>query len=155
MALTTREYDNEHNEAIIFAQELRHILIHETTFPEDCYLREINRIQNPIDVIIDIGSKNKTTTGIVTINDERYTFRGRRERINCVYYVQCIINNYNGYFILAVLNNIEEILEILRFMKEVVDYEPNEEYNLDYVRIPENLLNKWFISKELRELNSY
>ncbi len=156
MALNTREYDNEHNEAIVFAQELRFRLgTNQSTFPKDCYLREINRTQNPVDVVIDIHSKHRTTTGILIINDERYTFRGTREIINCVYYVQCFINNYNGCFFLAALNNMDEILEILRFMKEVVDYEPNDAVDLDYVRIPQNLLNKWFIDQHLRDLNLY
>ncbi len=155
MSFSTREYDNETNEAIVFAKELRSRLErHSNSFPEDCYLREVNRIQCPVDVIIEIHSATRSTYGILTIHDERYTSRGTRERVNTIYYVQCIINNYNDDFILAGLNNLDEILEMLRFMKEVVEYEPNETYDLDYVRIPGNLLNKWFISTRLRELNT-
>ncbi len=154
MNIENRYYDNETNEAIEFAIHARNELIDiERYYPKNCVLRELNRT-NPGDIIFDIQSENNNTSGILTINDGRYTRRGQIVTVNTVYCVECLINNYNGVFLLVGVNTINEILDLVRFLKEVVDYEYNNQYYLDYVSIPPNLLNKWFISDNCTPQNN-
>lgn len=154
MILDARIYDNQTNEAIEFAIYNRNqFIMNEMHFPPNTILRERNTTL-PTNIIFDIYSENREVTGIICINDGRYTNRGQEEMINNVYLVRCLLNNYNDDFIIAGVDTFEEIFNIMRTMKEIVDYPPNNQYNLDYVHIPENLLNKWFIPSISRYLNS-
>ncbi len=153
MTITDSHFDNEKNAAIEFAIRHRNLLIcNEREFPQNCVLREINRT-DPTDIIFDIFSENRKVIGIVCITDGRYTNGGRYMCINTVYFVQCSLNNYNNHFIFVGVNTLEEIFDLIRFMKEIVDYAPNNVYYLDYVYIPDNLLNKWYIPPDLNIVN--
>jgi hypothetical protein len=155
MTITDRHYDNETNDAIEFAIFHRNQLIaYERNFSLNTFLRERN-LTPPTDIIFDIYSENREVIGIVCINDGRYTNRGRKEKTNNVYLVRCLLNNYNGDFLLVGVNTYEEIFDLMKFMKEIVDYEPNSQFDLAYVHIPIlyaniNLLN---IPHSLRMLN--
>lgn len=156
MTISDRHYDNETNDAIEFAIHHRNQLIfHERNFPLNTFLREIN-LTPPTDIIFDIYSGNRDVVGVVCINDGRYTNRGQEQITNNVYSVRCLLNNYNGDFLLVGVNTYQEIFDLMRFMKEVVDYEPNSQFDLAYVHIPIryaniNLLN---IPHSLRMLNN-
>jgi hypothetical protein len=155
MSLTTRDYDNETNNAIQFAKRTRNkFLINKKKIPLNTSLRDINITSDPTDIIFDLCSQNRITTGLLVINDGRYTNRGSRISINTIYYVQCIVDNFNGTFLLIGVDTLDEIIDILKFMHEVIEYEHNEVFDLDYVRIPQNLLNKWYIPLHLVELNN-
>ncbi len=153
MDIDYRYYDNEHNDAIKFAIRVRKQMKKiKKYYPNRCVLREKNRTP-PVYIIFDIFSENGKIHGILSINDSRFSNREIQERIDTIYYVECYINNYNNYFLIVGVNTIEDILDLLTFLKEVVDYEPNHIDHLDYVRIPPNLMNKWFIPSSLYRLN--
>ena len=153
MIVQENNYNNESNEAIEFAIHYHNILMmYELSFPYNCVLRARD-LQFPTEIIFDISADDTEVNAILCISDGQYSNNGIRQRTNTLFYISCILNNYNGDFIVIETNNINDVLDILRFLRQVVEDNRNDVYDLDYVRIPENMLNWWFISNDLRELN--
>jgi hypothetical protein len=151
------EVDHDHYngriEAIEFARQFHNLLrMHRDRFPYNCVLWDIDE-QFPTDVIFEVSAENTNVNALLSISSGRYTDNGYRPHANTLLHISCRLNNYNGSFFEAGINTFEDILDVLRVLRQIVEDTRNNVNDLDYVRIPENLLNRRYISEELRQLN--
>ena len=65
----------------------------------------------------------------------------------------CAIDRHNGYFMEIIVDNLEEMLDVIAFSQQLLPFQPDQ-IHLDYVRVPEHMLNHWCVPHHLRALNS-
>ena len=141
-----RRNDDEVNREINFAINLQNILS-QTPLPPYCALLSRNLLQPSAKgcVIIDFVNPNSKHTGYVVLSKPD----GDDENEIDVF---SSIDSFNGYFIELTVESLEEALEVIEFSQHLLQYQPDQD-RLDFVRVPNHLLDHWCVSENLRERN--
>jgi hypothetical protein len=66
--------------------------------------------------------------------------------------IMCAINRHNGYFMEINVNTMDEVYDVIQMCQSILPYQPNN-VELDYVRVPNNYLDNWWIPNYLRNIN--
>jgi hypothetical protein len=141
-----RRNDDEVNHEINFAINLQNILS-QTPLPPYCTLVSRNLMQPSAKgcVIIDFVNPNSKHTGYVVLSKPD----GDDENEIDVF---SSIDRFNGYFIELTVESLEEAHEVIEFSQHLLQYQPDQDL-LDFVRVPNHLLDHWCVSENLRERN--
>jgi hypothetical protein len=138
-----RDNNYNYNNAVNFAIQLQNTLS-QLNLPPHCTLVPRNQNMERC-VIIDFVHPHSDHTGHVMLmkpdgNDENG------------FKVLCSIDSYNGYFIDMTVNSLVEALGVIAFCQNLLQYQPEQD-QLDFVRVPNHLLNHWCVPVHLRERN--
>jgi hypothetical protein len=135
------EYINSINYSIVTHNQLLQNLRY---LPVGCTIRPHE--ENATNIVIDIEPGDNGVSGFIVLIDPLWT-NGGRFNINGqegFAYVMCGISNFNGYFMELVIQNISALIEILTFCQQVMEYQHDNE-DVDVMRVPQHLVNQWFI----------
>ncbi len=150
MSLATMRHTN-YRYAVIFATNITYMLSDDNILPPHCTL-DINNpyINEPeTKVIIDFFHPRSNHIGKIIIG---YPFYMNSNNAGGFAHMLCGINSHNDYFLQITVDNINELLGVIAFCQNILQYQP-EELHLNFVRIPLYLLNHWCVSPELRNVN--
>ena len=141
-----RRNDAEVNHEINFAINLQNILS-QTPLPPYCTLVSRNLMQPSAKgcVIIDFVNPNSKHTGYVVLSKPD----GDDENEIDVF---SSIDRFNGYFIELTAESLEDVIDVIEFSQHLLQYQPDQDL-LDFVRVPNHLLDHWCVSENLRERN--
>jgi hypothetical protein len=64
------------------------------------------------------------------------------------------IDRFNGYIMEICVENIDQLFEIIDFCQQLLPYQPIVD-DLDYVRVPNHLMDHWCVPPHLRQLNNF
>ena len=134
---------NNNNNAVNFAIHLQNTL-NQTPLPPHCTLLLRNQNIDERSVIIEFVHPHSDHTGHVVLtkpNGNEYGFQ-----------MMCSIDRYNGYFIEMTVNSLPEVLVVIAFSQHLLQYQPDQDL-LDFVRVPNHLLDHLCVSENLRERN--
>jgi hypothetical protein len=149
MARNNMQHDiNEKINAINFCIILRNTLLQYVQFfPEGWIIRQkINENDRTITLMIE--NQNNKYADIV-LSDPNWTNGGRIVGRNGFAYMMCGVSNFNGFFMELVVDDVNSFLQVLAFCHQVFEYQQNNE-ELDFSRMPPNLLNQWFVPDHVR-----
>jgi hypothetical protein len=148
--LNSTTHINNYNNSVNFAIEFQNTLS-QTPLPPNCTLRPLNP-DNETCIIVDFVQPGSNHTGHVVMF--------KPDPFECVHYgypdgfvrMMCSIDSFNGYYLEITVNSLEEIVEVIAFSQNLLQYQPGQ-MHLDYVRVPYHLLNHRFVLPYLRTLN--
>lgn len=143
-------YNNFLPTAINFAMELEDT-IQNNPLPIHCSLVPRDE-ESSYFVNINYDNPNSIYTGkiIMSIPHNYNNFA----IINGYVKMVCVINSHNGYFLEIIVNTLNDMYDVISFCQNLLEYQPNHEANnLRFVRVPNNLLNHWCVTPELRNVN--
>jgi hypothetical protein len=140
--------------AINFAIELYNIIREDGHLPDGCTL--VRRTEEDDSYVIVINCVNPLSIFncqiLMTIPYEYETFVIEEGFVK----ILADINAHNGYFLNITAHTIDEMYEAIAFCQTLLQYQPNEEENnLIYVRVPNQLLDHWCATPSLRAANIY
>ncbi len=144
-----RNAQETHNNAVNFAIYL-HELITNNYLPHYTTLRQL--VPNLDDhsaenVVIDFVHPHSNHIGYISMFLPNENERGFVSML-------CAVNTHNGYFIEITVDTIDEMYEVIAFCQNILQYQPGAQ-ELDYVRIPNHLLNHWCVTPLLRDANLF
>ncbi len=135
--------NNNYYNAVNFAVHLQNTL-YQTPLPPHCSLLLRNQNIDERSVIIEFVHPHSDHTGHVVLtkpNGNEYGFK-----------MMCSIDRYNGYFIEMTVNSLPEVLVVIAFSQHLLQYQPEQD-RLEFVRIPNHLLDHWCVPANLRQRN--
>lgn len=135
------------NNAVNFAIELQNTLS-QIVLPPHCTLRPYNQNFARC-VIIEFVHPQSNHTGHVMLSEPN---RHDGEQHNGFVEMLCSIDRFNGYYLEITVDNLEEMLTVIAFSQNLLQYQPDQPH-LDFVRVPPHLLNHWCVPQRLRNLN--
>jgi len=148
-------YANFYTNAVNFSIQL-HNTIQNYPLPIHCTLRpRVQNADNDADnyhIHIDFSDPNSIFNGTISISIpyETYEFTIEEGYVH----MMCMLNAHNGIFLEITVNSLDEMYDVIAFCQNILQYQPNNEANdLEYVRVPHDLLDYWCVSDLLRELN--
>ena len=149
-----------HAQSVLFARELQHFLEADNRIPHGCRLIPYNgpslrdhgrNYGHYVLVEFEHQRVNDMVGSIVLELPVPY---------GSIVHMRCSINQYNGCFLRRTVDSIEAMYEVMEFCYQVMQAQPeprpDDDYGLDYLRIPEGLspLFQLFVSEEWREENA-
>ncbi len=135
------EYD-----IINFAINL-HNTLSQIPLPPHCTLNPRQR-NNDSSVIIEFTQPDSHHRGNVMMYKSNNQDNNNPNAIE----MMCSINGFNGYYLDITVYNIEEVIEVISFSQQLLQYQPNVNV-LNYIYVPPHLLNHWCILPYLRSVN--
>ena len=93
-------------------------------------------------------------TGHIVLGDPNWTNGGIVQPQIGYVTMLCSIDRFNGYFMEICVENIDQMFEIIDFCQQLLPFQPDV-VDLDYVRIPNHLLDHWCVTPRLRALNNF
>jgi hypothetical protein len=141
------EYRNAFNFSIALYNTL---LQNVNRLPANCVLEQ--RRNNSMTVTISFTCDNGHT-GHVVLLDPNWTNGGNVQPQIGYVSMLCSVDRFNGYSIERCVENIDQLFEIVDFCQQLLPYQPDVRY-LDYVRVPNRLLDHWCVPPHLRELQN-
>jgi hypothetical protein len=144
-----RNAQETHNNAVNFAIYL-HELISNNHLPPHTTLRPLvpNLDENSAEnVLIDFVHPHSNHIGYIAMFLPNENERGFVSML-------CAINAHNGYFIEITVDTINEVYGVIAFCQNILQYQPDTEM-LNYVRIPNHLLNHWCVTPLMRYANLF
>ena len=153
-----RHNNNEndiYNNAVNIAIHIKNQLQLPNQLPPHCnlVLHNENLVRFETLVLIEFTNPHSNHTGHILIGDAAYMARNDAVPNNGYVYMLCSISAFNGYFMEITVNNLVEMLEVVAFCQNLLEYQPDEQF-IEYVHIPEHLLNHWCVPQHLRRLNA-
>ena len=134
---------NYSHNAINFANQLHNTIMNDTRLPSNCTLMPLNGYES---IMLEINHPNSNHIAYVMIMLPYNEYSGGFVDI------MCSMSCYGHYFIEITIDTIEEMFSIISLCQNILPYQPDVE-NLDYVRIPNNLLNNIHLPHQLQNLN--
>ena len=149
--MNRQNFRNERTNAVNFSITLYNTLLQNVNrLPANCVLEP--RRNNSMTVVISFTCDNGHT-GHVVLGDPNWTNAGHvQPRIGYIEML-CAVDRFNGYFMERCVENIDQLFEIVDFCQQLLPYQPDGRY-LDYVRVPNRLLDHWCVTPRLRELQN-
>ena len=146
---------NLYNNAVNSAIEIKNLLQHQNQLPPHCNLVLHNEHLNQFEtcVLIEFTNPNSNHTGHVLIGDAAYMTRNDAVPDNRYVHMMCSIHAFNGYFLEITVDNFLEMIDVIAFCQNLLEYQPENERIIDYVRVPPHLLNHRYVRPHLRQLN--
>jgi hypothetical protein len=143
-------YNNEYINAINYCIVTNNQLLQNLRYlPVGCTIRP--REENATSIVIDIAPGDNGVSGFITLTDPLCTHRGLINGQEGFAHVMCGISNFNGPIMELVIQNMSALIEILTFVKQVAEYQDdNEDIGDNFIRVPQHLLNQWFIPEHAR-----
>jgi hypothetical protein len=138
--------NNHFNNAINFSHNVQLEIIEHNLLPPYCNLEENN---GPY-VLITFMHPNSNTSGYIFMGEPKY-FMGN-ENAEGFIHILCSIDNYDSFIVEITVDNIDEMIDIIIFCQSLLQYQPDVP-NLDFARIPLDILNHRGIPNYLRILN--
>jgi hypothetical protein len=123
--------------------------------PANCVLEQ--RRNNSQTVVISFTCDNGHTGSIVLL-DPNWTNGGVVQPQIGYVSMLCSVDRFNGYFMEICVENIDQMFEIIDFCQQLLRYQPDVaelDYELDYVRVPNHLIDHWCVPPHLRQLNNF
>lgn len=145
---------NRHNNqiyinAVIVANNLKYTLINQNILPPNCSLMMRPQVTIPdTNIFITFNNPESNHTGHVMISqliDIDTPVDGL--------HMLCAVDSFNGYFIEITVLNVEEMLEVIEFCQTILAYQPNNQRFLEFVRVPNHMLNHWCVPLHVRQQN--
>ncbi len=104
--------------------------------------------------LIQFTSPNSNKGGHIVVGDPEFMQRNMQypDLNGNNLHMFCSIDAFNGYFMDMSVNSLEEVLEVLEFCQQLLDYQPDED-ELNFVRVPNHMLNHLFVPERLRQRN--
>ncbi len=139
--------NNINNNAVNFAIELHNRLLNHQ-FNQNITIRPLIVRQNDINsryVVIDIVHQNSPHVGQIIMYMPNEGNGG-------YVHMLCCINAHNGYFIDTTFNTFEQMIDVINFTENILPYQPDVHF-LDYVRVPNHLIDYWCVPAYLRDIN--
>jgi hypothetical protein len=87
------------------------------------------------------------------IGDAAYMARNDAVPDNGYVHMLCSIDAFNGYFLEITVDNFLEMIDVIAFCQNLLEYQPQNERLIDYVRVPPHLLNHRYVQPNLQQLN--
>ena len=149
--MNRQNFQNECTNAVNFSTTLYNTLQQNVNrLPANCVLEQ--RRNNSMNVVITFTCDNGHT-GHIVLGDPNWTNAGHvQPRIGYIEML-CAVDRFNGYFMEICVDNIDQMFEIIDFCQQLLPYQPND-FDLDYVRVPNRLLDHWCVPPHLRELQN-
>ena len=141
-------YNNAVNCALEIENNIQNFL------PQHCTLilnENIN--QDETCVLITFTNPHSNHTGRVLIGEAAYMARNEGVPDNGYVHMLCSIDAFNGYFLQITVDNFLEMIDVIAFCQNLLEYQPENEQRIDYIRVPLHLLNHRYIQPNLRQLN--
>lgn len=144
-----------HDEEGHFAMNLQRIIETDDRLPLGCTLVPYNRIAVGSDepgfdneVLVDFHHQGVNMYGRISLYCPLY-------EVDTFVKIRCTINLYNGPLLEINVANADEMYEVMAFCQSLLQFQPQPPagYGLEYIRIPEHLMDHRFVSPELREMN--
>jgi hypothetical protein len=136
------EHLNAHNDAVIFANYMYNYIIN--LLPPHCTVRPLEEGEwSSTNIIIECAHPQSNHIGHVIL---------RMPGGHGFVHMMGAINSFNGFLFNMTVNNAEDMFEVIAFCQNLLQFQPDA-HILDYVRIPNNLLNHWCVPDNLRALN--
>ena len=135
------------NNAVNFATEL-HSILSNYNLPNNYTIRPLptdRRDYNARHVVVNVVNANSTHLGNVIL------FKPEEGASGYVT-IMCSIAAHNGYFNQITVDTFEEMITVIIFTHHILQFQPNTE-RLEYVHLPANMLNHWYVSPMLRNAN--
>ena len=135
-----------YKKAVNSATEIKNLL----QLPPHCnlVLHNKNLIQFETRVLIEFTNPHSNYRGSVLIEDVEHMMQNDAVPDNGYVCMLCFIEPINGYFMEITVNNLTEMLEVVVFYQNLLEYQPEEQFieheleqNNASVYIPEHLLN--------------
>lgn len=143
------------NSQVEFALFFQSFLETDNRIPLGCTLVPYNRIAVGSDVLgfenvvlVDFNHPGVNVHGRICLSSPLYS-------VDTFVKMRCSINMFNGYFLEINVANADEMYEVMAFCQSLLQVQPQPPagYGLDYVRIPEHLIDHRFVSSEWRYVN--
>jgi hypothetical protein len=123
--------------------------------PANCMLEE--RDNDSMCVVVYFTCDNGHT-GHIVLGDPNWTNGGVIQPQNGYVSILCSVDRFNGYFMEICVENIDQMFEVIDFCQQLLPYQPDIvelDYELDYVRVPNHLIDHWCVPPHLRQLNNF
>jgi hypothetical protein len=145
-------YNVLYNEACDLAVNIKNQLQQPNQLPQHCNLVLQNNGQmNQFETYahIEFTTPRSNHTGYVLVGHSEFMQRNiENPDLNGYIHMSCSVDAFNGYFMEISVNTLEDIFSVVEFCQNLLDYQPDGE--LDFVRIPNHMLNHWCIPEHLR-----
>jgi hypothetical protein len=119
--------------------------------PANCVFEQ--RRNNPRIVVVSFTCDNGHT-GHIVLADPNWTNGGFVQPQIGYVSMLCSIDRFNGFFMEICVENIDQMFEIIDFCQQLLPYQPAVD-DLDYVRVPNHLLDHWCVPPHLRRLQNF
>ena len=142
--------NNNLNNALNFAIELRQTIAN-NQLPPHCNMLPIQPFQNGESakyVIIAFTHPQTNHTGHVLLSLSNENEEGQ-------IHIMCAIDRFNGFFNEINVNSYTEMYQVISFCQHILQFQPDNDNNveLNYIRIPNPLLDHWCVSPHMRHVN--
>ncbi len=143
-------YNQPNNNALNFASELRQTIAN-NPLPPHCNMLPIQPYQNDNAakyVVIEFTHPQSSHTGHVLLSLPSENEEGQIQ-------IMCAINRFNGFFNEMIVNSYAEMYQVISFCQHILQFQPDNDNNaaLDYIRIPNPLLDHWCVPPHIRLVN--
>ncbi len=142
--------NQNYNNAIIFATNMKYTLINQNILPSYCSLMLHSHGEHPdANVVISLNHLESNYNGYVIISQ----LIDINTPVDGFVRMLCTIDSYNGNFIEITVNNMEEMLDVIQFCQNILVYQPPNQHNLEFIRVPNHLLNHWCVPLHVQQQN--